>query len=238
MKRMGWTILLAAALLVTAAGCGDDDSTGPGNGGVFAGELSFDYSGAISGAFEARGGWSQSGGWDDAFAVAMVNEDMNYMGVSAFTPTSAATGNMVVLLIEGAREPGTYRVEEDCDGDCVSMLFYFGVSSDHATLPSTRIFVGLEGQIVATRVGRELAGTFSAEAFELLSEEEGELTVSGGSFEAPVVDVEIPSPGGPFASMYAVVADHARRDGLDALSPRMRAIALDFLDRLAGRQGR
>lgn len=233
MKRMGWTIL-AATFLVTAAGCGDDDSTGPGR--VYAGELSFGYSGAISGAFEAKGGWSASGGWDDAFAVAMVNEDMNYMGVSAFAPTSPTTGNMVVLLIEGASEPGTYRVEEDCETDCVSMLFYFGVSSQHVALPSTRIFVGLEGQIVATQVGKDLSGTFAAKAFEVMGEE-GALTVSGGSFKAPVVDVPVPSPGSSVATAYAVVADHARTDGLDALSPRMRAIALDFLDRLAGRQG-
>ena len=233
MKRTGWTILVAA-FLVTAAGCGDDDSTGPGN--VPAGELSFDYSGAISGDFEAKGAWRPSGG--GAFAVGVVDKDKNYMGVSAFVPTSATTGNLVILLVEGATTPGTYRVEEDCITDCVSMLFYFGVSTTQAVLPNTRVFVGLEGQIVATQVGKEFSGSFAAEALEFLGEEEGELTVSGGSFKVPVADATITPPGSFFAAAHAAAADHARRGGLDALSPRMRAIALDFLNRLADTQGR
>jgi len=232
-KRTGWTVL-AAACLVAAVGCGDDDSTGPG--GVSAGELSFAYSGAITGGFEAKGAWTASGG--KAFAVGMVNKDRNYMGVSAFVPTSATTGDLVVFLIEGATEPGTYRVDEDCDAGCVSMLFYFGVSSSQAPLPSTRIFTGLEGQIVATRVGKELAGTFAGKAIEVLGAEAGELTVSGGSFEVPVADVELPMPAAALPSVYAAAAQHARMDGLEALSPRMRAIALDFLNRLADTQGR
>lgn len=255
MKRIGLTVL-AVAFLMLGAGCGGDDSTGPGpglgngggngdgngggNGGgntpAFVGELTYAYTGALSGEFEAKGGWSQSDGWDDAFAVATLDKDKNFMAVTAFAPTSATTGDMVVIVIDGATVPGTYTVEEGCVDDCVAMLFYFGVSTEHKAVPTTRAFIGLEGQTVATEVGKDITGTFAANAFEVLGEQ-GELTISDGTFSVPVVDVTVPSPQGFLAPAYANVARSARIDGLDELSPRMREIVLDFLDRMAGEQG-
>jgi len=203
-KRLQW-LLLMAAFLLTGPACGDDDdSAGPGSGGASTGELSFNYSGALSGRFEAKGGLSGTTGSGNAYAVGMVDANDNAMGVSAFVPTGSGRANQIVIVIPGASRPGTYTVREDCRDDCVSILFYHGVSTAQQADPkTTRIFVVIEGQISVSRVDdRRMVGTFSGKAIEVLGEDEGRLDVTNGSFDVPVVELPIPDPGFSLAPVF------------------------------------
>lgn len=204
MKRLQW-MLLMAAFLVTGPACGDDDSTGPGDGGgASTGKLSFNYSGALSGRFEAEGGLSGTSGSGDAYAVGMVDANENAMGVSAFAPTRSGRGNKIVIYITGASRPGTYTIRDDCTDDCVGILFYFGVSTSQQADPATtRIFVTTEGQISVSRVDdRRMVGTFTGRAFELTGDDQGMLEVTNGSFDVPVVELPVPAPGTNLAPVF------------------------------------
>jgi len=204
-KRLQW-LLLMAAFLVTGTACSgdDDDATGPGNGGGLAtGELSFNYSGALSGRFEAEGGLTGTSSPGDEYAVGMVDANENAMGVSAFVPTGSNRGDKVVIVIPGASRPGTYTISDDC-GDCPGFLLYFGLPTNQQADPaSTRIFVAIEGQISVSRVddGR-MVGTFSGKAIEVLGDDEGMLDVTSGSFNVPVVELPIPDPGLGLAPVF------------------------------------
>lgn len=183
MKALRITIFSAVVLGVTLA-CGGD-STGPGGQVPESGSLKFDYSGDLSGTFSVSG-TVPSGGGPGSYAAAHRDTNRGQMGVAAFQAKGASRLDQVIILF-GGTETGRYEVDDKCEGDCVTMMFYFAVDSKVGTGTETRIFIATSGTVDVTEAtSRVLKGSFRGTASEI-SGEGGEIQITNGTFSAPVV---------------------------------------------------
>lgn len=218
-----WVPLLA----VLMAGCGGDDSTGPGgdgngNGAASAGVLTFNYSGSMSGSYSANG--TAKATYEESlatgsFAVATRIQGRG-MGVTAFRRTSGTRGDMVIVVLEGE---GTGRYDaapSSCGSRCATVMIYFDVDYTKGQQSYGRAFAFETGEVqVSESTSSVLKGTFSGRAVELFGEG-GEFSVTNGNFSAPVV-VSAPAMASANVVPLPVLAglDPTRAEGFDRLSP-------------------
>lgn len=231
MHLLVWVPLLA----VLMAGCGGDDSTGPGddgNGAVSAGVLTFNYSGSMSGSFSANG--APKATFEESLATGSFAVGTRIqgsgMGVTAFRRTSGTRGDMVIVVIEG-EEKGRYDTAmSSCESRCATVMIYFNVDYTQGQQSFARAFVFETGEVEVSEVSSSvLKGTFSGRAEEFFGEG-GEFSVTNGSFSAPVM-VSAPSMASADAVPLQVLAglDPTRAEGFDRLSPAGRDRLLAYV---------
>lgn len=195
------TALLAASLLVLA-GCGDDTT---GSSGEDAGELSFTYSGDVSGSFAASSRSVDPGIRPPApgteLAIGTRSPDANggvqVVGIDpAGTGRQGTTGDVVALSIPVSSGSATFRVSPTClDEDCPFVLVALDteISANVSRVPTGTFWFMEEGTIRVTSASDErVRGTFSGTAisFDLETGEDfGTMEIRNGAFDVPVYTV-------------------------------------------------
>lgn len=189
--------LALAACLVAVAAC-DDGTTGPVD--APSGSLSFSYSGAQSGSFSATGqyGEDRTGSFEwRPFAVGLryFDNSVNAQTIDIFgvAPRSGTRGDAVDLFIDDLTQPRALSLDlEACllnratldvrDG-CAVGLFAFDASPQTG---AGEIWLTRTGTLTveAVSAGR-IRGSFSG---TLVNEDDDVITVSGGTFDVPVVN--------------------------------------------------
>jgi hypothetical protein len=176
--------LLAAASLLSLAAC--DDSTGSGQAAQ--GTVTFTYSGAETGAYEATGRFDRLRPDRGTFAVAGRGElETGGDGLVVFAHAQRADGRAdeLLLSVTGPRV-GEFRCDEDAAAaDCpIGALFFVGTDVEGET---EGFYSSVEGTVSITSINEDRArGTFSfrLEGFDL---EPTEVQVTSGTFDVPIV---------------------------------------------------
>ncbi len=193
--RAARPILLVLAAF--AAACGD--STGPGLSGT-EGVLRFTYSGTVSGNFVAEGAIdmsSPSGLPTSAGAVAM--EEGGMFAVVGVRPTTGNRIDMFALSLGNMQGTGTVNInliacQDIQSGTCPSGVFMLDVDPARAvvapepTLPDTPMYILMSGSITVTsRSATRIRGSFSGSAMSTDLASLRMITISGGSFDVPII---------------------------------------------------
>jgi hypothetical protein len=195
------TAFLAASLLVLA-GCGDDTT---GSSGEEAGELSFSYSGDVSGSFAASGRSvdpsirSPTPGTEIAIGTRSpdANAGVQVVGIDPEgSGSQGRTGDVVALSIPVTTGSATFRVSPTClDEDCPFVLVALDteITASVSPTPSGTFWFMETGTIRVTSASDErVRGTFSGTAisFDLATGQDfGTMEIRNGSFDVPVYAV-------------------------------------------------
>jgi hypothetical protein len=175
------TRALLAAVLAVLASCGD--SSGPNNSGT----LSFSYSGATSGSFNAAGriplgGQSETVEWAAGFR----SDADGAIGVFASVPRDNSNHDFVVLQI-GRLTIGSQTIESDCTADdCALVLVDLDADNDTG---EAAFSCGLtDGTITLTSVTSTRAvGTFNGTGECFTTTGTGSFTITNGSFDVALI---------------------------------------------------
>jgi len=179
--------MLAVLAIAFAVGCGGD-STGPSNG-TAEGTLKFDYSGAISGTFSAKGTPTQRAVFNnESYAFAVHDDSEDVIAMTAFRFTNGLKGDAVMFFID---EPavGNFSLNVDtCEKNCGFALFYFNVDFADTVNVDGHVFVAELGEISLSKLtAKSVAGTFHGTAVDP-EDAEKVIQVSNGSFSVQIVD--------------------------------------------------
>ena len=176
--------LVVAASLALLAGCSSDKTTGTGQ---LSGTLSFTYSGATSGTFNASGAFNP-GTFETVQWAAGSRDDANdFMYVGAAVPRTSTSHDFFAVEIEGDAV-GSYSAATNCSTNCAFVDIAFGANNSGSGLPLFLCFLEAGTvtitEITATRVRGTFSGTGSclppmgsAVAF----------TVTGGTFDVALI---------------------------------------------------
>jgi hypothetical protein len=168
--------LLVGALLTVATACGD--STGPGG---LNGRVSFSYSGATSGTFDASGSILEGDPLRSTWAAGARDDENESLAVAANLARSETTTDDVVIDFPQLAT-GTVTV---ANGARVAISFGYtqtGIPTWSCDLTSGSV-------TVTTLSGTRARGSFSGTGTCVNSNgTSGAFTVSNGSFDVPVVN--------------------------------------------------
>lgn len=188
MKTGCLAVALAVAAL-TLSGCGD--STGSG---VKTGSLSFSYSGARSGSYNASGEYrpTATSFARQPFAVGSkgVQNGVAFISVLSYQPVTTTTGHVVIMLLPTVTAPATLSLDASCDTDqCPLAGVVFDTDPDVAE-DESNLYVFDSGTLQVTSVSSgRITGTFSGTATEILSD--SSITVTNGAFDVPLVSQRV-----------------------------------------------
>ena len=181
-------LIALAAALGSMAAC--KDSTGSDNNGNN-GSLSFNYSGARSGSYQASGQY-QSSGTSFAKQSFAVGTNTVLFGtpvalIASYQPTTSSRGDEVILVLEGNAHTGTYSRDFDCDANCAIGFVSYGIDPALDDDTSSDDFSFADGTVTVTSVSNgRMRGTFSGH----MEDDETSLrtvNVVSGSFDVPMV---------------------------------------------------
>jgi len=185
MKTRRLTAALAAATMA-AAGCKDSTGIDPPT----AGSLAFSYTGARSGSYSANGLLTRDGESSfvkQSFAagVTLSNGGRAYVGMLAYAPVAATTGDEVVFLFPSVGPGQKLTLTETCAAvGCSLGLIAFDANPDLAD-DGSDTFYFTSGTIEVNTVSNgRMTGTFSGTAADSLGTRT--ITVTGGTFDVPV----------------------------------------------------
>lgn len=185
--------ILKAALtgaITLLAAC--NDSTGSAS--ADRGSLAFSYSGSMNGSYSTAGKFQRTGGASFAkqpFAVALRSTQGGQAAVQllAYEPTSSTKGHLMLVAFPGVTGTGTFTFDdESCNEDdsCPFAIVAFDTNPD-VEMDDSQAFIFSAGTLTVTSAADgHLRGTFSGTAESLGGDEV--LTISGGTFDVPVVD--------------------------------------------------
>lgn len=200
---------LAAAVLAAAllAGCGD---TGAGRAkGVAAappgrGSVSFSYGGDRSGSYTASGALPldearrpQHGTW-----AAALPQDARNLGITVSRAATEPLADIFLIGLHDVTSPGTYPLDDGCSLDtrssCAQGLFAFGFDFADASQQPSPSYRLVSGSVTVTRFdARRVQGTFTVSGVRTDVSAGDSISLTGGSFDVPVVANTIPVRGGP-----------------------------------------
>ena len=173
------------------AACGGND--GPTTVTAFDGALSFTYSGANSGTFNASGSVPNTPGASihtTAWAAAQASATSE-MAVVAVQPRSSTTHDLVGIFIQ-RNTVGSETVNESCSFNCNGMSIGIGHTNSGSSF--TAVCFLTAGTIAITeKSSTRMKGTFSGtgECMSFAGAETGSFTVTNGSFDVAIVP-EVP----------------------------------------------
>lgn len=185
--------ILAAAMLVGLAACGDSTSPGTASGTV-----SFTFSGQSSGSYSASGGLTSTINFPSvttAWAAAEV--DQTSIFVAAAQPQASATFDFASITVDRATA-GSSSINPNCSAAvCTDVTVIFGANSYDFFGPGftySRICTLASGTVTVSSVtSSRVAGTFSgAGACVSSGGATTNFIVSGGTFDTPRV-ASVPS---------------------------------------------
>ena len=178
--------LALVALLGLMAGCGDDETTGPG--GIVSGSFFFNFAGGISGTYTASGSFPTGAGlYTTSWAAGEVVTADGETFIAAVAPGSASTHNFVTLFAERIT-PGSVSIALPCSPTCGDFGFLFGVPNTGATAPTQTCFLTTGTINFSTLSSTRAVGTVSGSGD--CSSATGAMTaftVTGGTFDVPMV---------------------------------------------------
>ncbi len=188
----------AAALLVLPA-C--SDSTGSET--AARGSMSFQYSGAASGSFNASGSLRRDSNGEmqeSEFAAVLRDRQTFEAGVMAYRPRQQGRGDVAALTLGTLTGPRTLTVDgESCGGipeqSCPGGILMFNVDVNAEEIDDeASIYLLATGTIQVTEVsGGRAKGTFQGTALDLadiFAENPRTIQVTAGTFDVPIVDAE------------------------------------------------
>jgi hypothetical protein len=178
-----------------AAACSDKDPAGP-EASFPSGSVSFSYSldEVSAGTFSASGALRQrSANEIDHATFAAAALSGRELGVMAFKAGANNRGDMFILAASNVTGPRTIQINDEClDGTnsaCAGVVLLTNTSLANGDDEYDHMCFLASGSITISSIANKRAqGTFSGEGVCLNSEDVIEFTVSGGTFDAPVID--------------------------------------------------
>ena len=195
MRTQKLRIALPLAVLFTLATACGDDSTGPDDGELPSGSLSFSYDGAVSGTFSVSGaarldanGEPEFGTW----AVGGRDAATNNLAIAAFRARTAPSGDLFSFFMPSVTGPGTVAICDFLEADCeIAAALVFDLNLETDIDVSDRFCVLNAGEIEVTTLRADRAvGSFSGMGicFTNASTSPDVITISSGSFNVPLTD--------------------------------------------------
>ncbi|MGH7457676.1 MAG: hypothetical protein ACREKN_01165 [Longimicrobiaceae bacterium] len=179
MSRIRFAPLLVVILI---AGCKDAVEPVPNP----VGSLSFTYSGAVDGTFDAQGEYPAPGAQPTSFAAAEPSPLGGGVAIIGLR-TRDLVQDALILDVGTVTQPGTYSPRLS--------LFFYGVAAGN--ISPARLFMQEAGEVVVTSVSDErIEGTFTAilVAGDLLfpmppdTVPPDTVVVTDGEFDVPIID--------------------------------------------------
>ena len=171
---------LLVATFAFFAACSD---SGPGGS---SGTVSFDYTGVISGNFNASGSMPLFMNTDRSWAVGIRDDTQGALAIAGILPSTSPKYHFATISIPRLT-PGTETIDvANCTSNCAALIVAFG---NDDTAGSTDYFCGLEtGTVVISSITEGRAtGTFSGTGS--CSDSVGTQTqfaITNGTFNVPV----------------------------------------------------
>lgn len=184
MKLRRFAVVTALGLL---AGCGGNETTGPG--GIVTGSFSFSFAGGISGTYTASGSFPTGSSQlpTTQWAAGEVSSADGGTWVAAAVPVNSTTYNYA-LLFAPRTTAGSSTIDANCTSACAFMEFLF--NANISTFLPVQGCSLTSGTIAFTTLSSTRAvGTFSG-AGECVATAGGTVTaftVTGGTFDVPLV---------------------------------------------------
>lgn len=180
--------LVFVASLALLAGCGSDKASGPTG---LVGQMTFTYSGALSGTFNVTGQMPTTGqetsSWSAGEIVSTGTDAGAY--VAGSTPRSSTTHDLV-FVTANRTNAGTATIDYDtCTANVCSTVFFFFGLSNSGTFAFLQDCYLQTGTITITEVtSTRMKGTFSGAGLCFSqSGTETAFTVTNGSFDVALV---------------------------------------------------
>lgn len=185
------TRLLTALAAATLAMAGCKDSTGSTKSEITSGSLAFGYTGARSGSYSASGVLhpTSTSFTKESFAagIKLVQNGTNFVGLIAYVPVTASTGNEVIVLFPSVAAGKDVNLSDSCAGsDCPIAAIAFDTDPDLEEDDSDPFFFTTGTLHVTSSSGGRISGTFSGTAEDF--DGTRTITVTGGTFDVPLLE--------------------------------------------------
>lgn len=177
--------LLLAASLAVFAGCKSDSNAPTGLNG----NVTFTFSGAASGTYNATGTLPTGGNvTTSTWSAGFVSTSEGAVFVESATPGSASTHNFFFLSI-ARTTAGSAGVDPNCSANVCTDLFFELGAPNSGTAEATQTCVLESGTVVITEItATRVKGTFSGTGTCVSSAGAiDDINVTGGSFDVALV---------------------------------------------------
>ena len=184
---------LLALLAVVAPACDDPDGPEP-PATAPAGKVSFSFAGVRSGSFTVDGGLTRTQAGEPVYGSwAAAGQSGDTLLVAAFRGDKEPRGTAIVLLMRGALAPGDHPLSALCTAaPCGQGVLMFDVNlgdvfrQQPPSLESFYVITSGTARITAVSGGR-LRGSFNGTAESFVGGAAGEILITGGSFDVPLL---------------------------------------------------
>lgn len=177
--------VLLLAVFALLASC--EDASGPG--GLFAGTMTFDFTGAGGGTFNVTGGipLSDDNLFRQDWAIGARDDENGVLGLTAVRAQGGGNFDQVVVTIPRLT-PGSATIDADCAGaDCAAFGFILGSHEDEIGSFEQSCVLTAGTLTIATISSSRATGSFSG--FGICtsgSNVETDFTVNSGTFDVVV----------------------------------------------------